>query len=169
MWAMRGHIVTLANELGCPQTLQMKMNSNILMDFLLALIPVLGPWFAWLNGCSTRNAAMAHKWLTKDLESRGGWVSHGSTTDSRSTANTAKTGLGTPVYTQTFDGGNNGGYNSHRNAQGSRDMRQPKQNPPPPQNNPYHMAPPPTAYQTAAPSKAKGKAGQSGVQHAGYY
>ncbi|KAG5360783.1 putative membrane protein [Yarrowia sp. B02] len=195
MWAMRGHIVTLAKDLGCPESVQMKMNSNILIDFLLGLVPVLGPWFAWLNGCSTRNAAIAHNWLAKDVEKKGGWVSHSGT----GVSNTARTGLGAPTYTQSFDGGQNGGYDSHRNAHGTRDMRapppqsrqmprqqprqQPRQAPPqqprqaPPQSrgppqqqyNPYAPSPPQATYQSATSKKKKSKAGQSGVQQAGYY
>lgn len=185
---MRGHIVTQAQELGCPESVLLKMNSNILIDFLLGLVPVLGPWFAWLNGCSTRNAAMAHKWLAKDVEKKGGWVSHNGT----GLSNTARTGLGAPTYTQSFDGGKNGGYDSHRNAQGTRDMRapppqqqsrqmprqQPRQGPPPQTRGPppqqqynLYTQPPPSAYQatTATKKTTKGKAGQSGVQQAGYY
>ena len=44
-----------------------KLQANILFDLLLTFPPVIGSLFAWLNGCSTRNAAIIHTEVTKML------------------------------------------------------------------------------------------------------
>lgn len=75
MYVLHGRILSLADELQVPASLHAKMSANIGFDFLMALIPVLGAIFCWMNACSTRNAALVDTWLrqkaVKDQEERG--------------------------------------------------------------------------------------------------
>lgn len=70
MYALHGRILTLSEELRVPASLHAKMSSNILFDFLMALIPVVGAIFGWMNACSTRNAALLDTWLRFKIEHR---------------------------------------------------------------------------------------------------
>lgn len=47
-----------------------KLNANILFDLFLTFPPVIGSFFAWMNGCSTRNAAIIYTEITKMLIQR---------------------------------------------------------------------------------------------------
>lgn len=47
-----------------------KLNANILFDLILTFPPVIGSLFAWMSGCSTRNAAIIHTEITKMLIQR---------------------------------------------------------------------------------------------------
>lgn len=47
-----------------------KLQANILFDLMLTFPPVVGSLFAWMNGCSTRNAAIIHTEVTKMLIQR---------------------------------------------------------------------------------------------------
>ncbi|CDK28717.1 unnamed protein product [Kuraishia capsulata CBS 1993] len=47
-----------------------KMEANIAFDFLISLPPVIGSLLTWLNGCSTRNAAIVHTQLRRRIEMR---------------------------------------------------------------------------------------------------
>lgn len=49
---------------------QAKLHANIIFDLLITLPPVIGSFFAWLNGCSTRNAAIIHTEIRKQLLER---------------------------------------------------------------------------------------------------
>ncbi|QPG76166.1 hypothetical protein FOA43_003552 [Brettanomyces nanus] len=49
---------------------QAKLHANILFDLLITLPPIIGSFFSWLNGCSTRNAAIIHTYLSKELITR---------------------------------------------------------------------------------------------------
>lgn len=51
---------------------QAKLHANIIFDLLITLPPVIGSFFAWLNGCSTRNAAIIHTEIRKQLLEREG-------------------------------------------------------------------------------------------------
>lgn len=64
-YAMHTNIVKLASKAGAPKKVQAKMYGNMLTDFLISLVPLLGVLFCWLNGCSTRNAAIFDTWLRK--------------------------------------------------------------------------------------------------------
>ena len=44
-----------------------KLNANILFDLFLTFPPVIGSFFSWMNGCSSRNAAIIHSEVTKML------------------------------------------------------------------------------------------------------
>lgn len=66
MFAVHGRLVSIADqELHLPASLIAKMHANILFDLLISLPPVLGSLFAWLNACSTRNAALVHTYLVR--------------------------------------------------------------------------------------------------------
>lgn len=66
MFAIHGRLVTIADqEFKLPTKLVAKMNGNIAFDLLISLPPIIGSLFSWLNGCSTRNAALLHTYLVK--------------------------------------------------------------------------------------------------------
>lgn len=62
------HIVT--NEMAVPNKLVAKMQSQILFDLLISLPPLIGSFFSWLNGCSTRNASMYYDFFMLLAEAR---------------------------------------------------------------------------------------------------
>jgi hypothetical protein len=68
MWVVHGRLVTIAEELRIPSDMHAKMTANILFDFLISLFPILGAIFAWMNACSTRNAAMVDTWIRRKAE-----------------------------------------------------------------------------------------------------
>ncbi|GME76064.1 unnamed protein product [Ambrosiozyma monospora] len=47
-----------------------KMQANIFFDLLITLPPLLGTFLGWINACSTRNAAIIHTVVTKQLVKR---------------------------------------------------------------------------------------------------
>lgn len=47
-----------------------KLQANILFDLLLSLPPIIGSFFTWMNGCSTRNAAIIYNEIDKRLAQR---------------------------------------------------------------------------------------------------
>jgi len=66
MFAIHGRLVTIADqEFHLPPAIVTKMHANIGFDLLISFPPILGSLFAWLNGCSTRNAALVHTYLVK--------------------------------------------------------------------------------------------------------
>ncbi|KAK9446560.1 uncharacterized protein V1518DRAFT_423425 [Limtongia smithiae] len=65
MYTLHLRLNRMAEDLHVPQTLQAKMSANVLFDFLMSLIPLLGAVFAYINACSTRNAAIVHSFLEK--------------------------------------------------------------------------------------------------------
>lgn len=68
MYVLHGRILSLAEELRVPQTLHAKMSAQILFDFLITLIPLLGIFFSYMNQCSTRNAAMIFNYMNNQSE-----------------------------------------------------------------------------------------------------
>jgi hypothetical protein len=65
MYVLHGRILSIAEELRIPATMHAKMASNILFDFLITLIPILGAIFSYINACSTRNAALVDTFLNQ--------------------------------------------------------------------------------------------------------
>lgn len=67
MFAIHGRLINIADQKfnKLPVELIAKMHANILFDLLISLPPILGSLFAWMNACSTRNAALIHTWLVK--------------------------------------------------------------------------------------------------------
>ncbi|GMG52906.1 unnamed protein product [Ambrosiozyma monospora] len=47
-----------------------KMQANIFFDLMITLPPLLGTFLGWINACSTRNAAIIHTVVTKQLVKR---------------------------------------------------------------------------------------------------
>lgn len=47
-----------------------KLQANILFDLIISFPPVIGSFFTWMTGCSTRNAAIIHTEVTKRLMNR---------------------------------------------------------------------------------------------------
>lgn len=45
-----------------------KMHANIVFDLCIALPPIIGTFFTWLNGCSTRNCTIIYAALCKELQ-----------------------------------------------------------------------------------------------------
>lgn len=45
-----------------------KMYANIFFDLCIALPPIIGTFFTWLNGCSTRNCAMIYTAMCQQLQ-----------------------------------------------------------------------------------------------------
>ncbi|KAL6931686.1 hypothetical protein ACO0R3_003151 [Hanseniaspora guilliermondii] len=45
-----------------------KMYANIAFDLMIALPPILGTFFTWMNGCSTRNCSMIYNAMCKRLQ-----------------------------------------------------------------------------------------------------
>lgn len=71
MYVLHGRILSLAEELRIPQTLHAKIASQILFDFLISVIPILGIFFSYLNQCSTRNAAMIYNHVCNQSKQNG--------------------------------------------------------------------------------------------------
>lgn len=69
MYVVHGRLLTIAEELRIPQSMHAKMSAQILFDFLITLIPLLGIFFSYLNQCSTRNAGMIYTYLCHELTS----------------------------------------------------------------------------------------------------
>lgn len=66
MFAIHGRLVSIADqEFHLPPATIAKMHGNIGFDLLISLPPIIGSLFSWMNGCSTRNAAMVHTFLVK--------------------------------------------------------------------------------------------------------
>lgn len=64
MYVVHARLINKAQEnVQLPGTLVAKMQTNILLDFLLSLPPVIGAYFTWLHGCLTRNAGMFYVYL----------------------------------------------------------------------------------------------------------
>ncbi|GEQ68663.1 hypothetical protein JCM33374_g2331 [Metschnikowia sp. JCM 33374] len=70
-YVIHARLIAIAqNELYLPAKLVAKLQSNILLDLLISLPPLVGAFLAWLNACSTRNAALIYTYLAKLGEKR---------------------------------------------------------------------------------------------------
>ena len=64
MYSVHSKLIKLADKkYNLPPEMMVKMYSNIAIDLCISLIPILGSVFAWLNACSTRNAAMIYNFV----------------------------------------------------------------------------------------------------------
>lgn len=71
MYAIHGRLIEIANkELHLPPESVAKMHGNIIFDLLISLPPVLGSLFSWMNSCSTRNAAIIHTFMSREIIER---------------------------------------------------------------------------------------------------
>ncbi|KAG7796328.1 hypothetical protein KL929_003519 [Ogataea haglerorum] len=68
MYAIHARLIHMASQaFDIDPATYSKMQANILFDLLISLPPLVGSFFAWMNGCSTRNAAMVHTRVRKLL------------------------------------------------------------------------------------------------------
>ncbi|CCE63573.1 hypothetical protein TPHA_0F00870 [Tetrapisispora phaffii CBS 4417] len=66
MYSVHKNLIKLADKhFNLPGDLKAKMYGNIGLDLAIALVPILGSIFVWLNACSTRNAAMVYNYIVK--------------------------------------------------------------------------------------------------------
>lgn len=73
MYGVHARFIELANqELGkqLPAQIMAQMYTNILIDFLITLPPILGILFGYLHASSTRNAALIHTYMKKAIKRR---------------------------------------------------------------------------------------------------
>ncbi|XBW36622.1 hypothetical protein QEN19_002194 [Hanseniaspora menglaensis] len=47
-----------------------KMYANIVFDLCISLPPIIGTFFTWMNGCSTRNCTIIYAGLCKQLQQK---------------------------------------------------------------------------------------------------
>ncbi|KAG7837882.1 hypothetical protein KL942_004294 [Ogataea angusta] len=68
MYAIHARLIHMASQaFDIDPATYSKMQANILFDLLISLPPLIGSFFAWMNGCSTRNAAIVHTRVRKLL------------------------------------------------------------------------------------------------------
>lgn len=68
-YAVHARLIHIAQEeLFIPEKLVLKLQANILFDFLISLPPVIGAFFSWLYGSLTRNAGLIYIYMEKLLE-----------------------------------------------------------------------------------------------------
>lgn len=66
MYSIHGKMVDRAKvQFDLPNDLVLKMHGNIGVDLAIALVPVLGIAFSWMNACSTRNCAMVYNFISQ--------------------------------------------------------------------------------------------------------
>ncbi|GAV55832.1 hypothetical protein ZYGR_0AY02250 [Zygosaccharomyces rouxii] len=66
MYSIHGKMVDKAKvQFDLPNDLVVKMHGNIGVDLAIALVPVLGIAFSWMNACSTRNCAMVYNFVSQ--------------------------------------------------------------------------------------------------------
>lgn len=71
MYVVHARLINIAqDDVRLPTSLVAKMQTNILVDFLISLPPVIGAYLLWLNGCLTRNAGMFYVYLEKMAKER---------------------------------------------------------------------------------------------------
>ncbi|KAG7663411.1 uncharacterized protein J8A68_003063 [[Candida] subhashii] len=71
MYAVHSRLITIAQEnFNLPQKLILKLQSNIVWDLIITFPPLIGVFFGWMHGCSTRNAGLIYGYLEKMVEVR---------------------------------------------------------------------------------------------------
>lgn len=64
MYVVHNSLIELADrEYDLSTELQIKLHANIIFDFCISLVPILGAIFTWMNGPSTRNASMIYNFV----------------------------------------------------------------------------------------------------------
>lgn len=64
MYVVHARLIEQAKEkFHIPSKLEAKMQSQIMINLLVSLPPIIGAFFTWLNGCLTKNAAMIFGYL----------------------------------------------------------------------------------------------------------
>ncbi|VEU23335.1 DEKNAAC104744 [Brettanomyces naardenensis] len=71
MYAVHAKLIAMAvKNFDLDMETQAKLHANIIFDLLITLPPVIGSFFAWMHGCSTRNAALIHTKVSRQLNAR---------------------------------------------------------------------------------------------------
>ncbi|KAI3402370.2 hypothetical protein KGF56_004778 [Candida oxycetoniae] len=71
MYALHSRLIEIANkDFHLPNKLIAQMQANIGMDLLITFPPVIGSFFGWLHGCSTRNAGLIYVYIVKMAKER---------------------------------------------------------------------------------------------------
>lgn len=66
MYTIHNSLIKFADrKFNLPIELKVKMHSNIAIDLVISLVPLLGVFFSWLNACSTRNAALVYNFVSQ--------------------------------------------------------------------------------------------------------
>lgn len=64
MYGVHSRLISIVtNEMKLPNKMVAKMQGQILFDLIITLPPVIGSFFGYLHGCSTRNAGMIYKYF----------------------------------------------------------------------------------------------------------
>ncbi|RLV93610.1 putative membrane protein [Spathaspora sp. JA1] len=71
MYLVHARLIRLAQEsFNLPNKLVARLQSNIVIDLVITFPPVIGSFFGWLHGCSTRNAGLIFGYVEKVAEIR---------------------------------------------------------------------------------------------------
>lgn len=71
MYVVHSRLIVMAEkEFQIPTKLSMKLHSNIVVDLIITFPPLIGCFFGWLHGCSTRNAYLIYQYLDFLAEQR---------------------------------------------------------------------------------------------------
>jgi len=71
MYAVHLRLVQIAEEqIQLPSKLQAKLHSNIIFSLIITFPPVIGSFFGWLHGCSTRNASLIYQYIEFQAKER---------------------------------------------------------------------------------------------------
>ncbi|KAK6197105.1 uncharacterized protein RJT21DRAFT_116604 [Scheffersomyces amazonensis] len=64
MYILHARLIAMAEKrLNIPNKLIGKMQSNIFIDLIITFPPLIGSFFGWLHGCSTRNAGLIYQYM----------------------------------------------------------------------------------------------------------
>ena len=64
MYAVHLNLIAEAErKVHLPSKLQAKLHGNIVLSLIITFPPVIGSFFGWLHGCSTRNAGLLYQYL----------------------------------------------------------------------------------------------------------
>ncbi|KAK6462635.1 hypothetical protein DFJ63DRAFT_164126 [Scheffersomyces coipomensis] len=64
MYMLHAKLISMAQKkLNIPNKLVGKMQSNIMIDLIITFPPLIGSFFGWLHGCSTRNAGLLYQYM----------------------------------------------------------------------------------------------------------
>ncbi|ABN64234.2 hypothetical protein PICST_34790 [Scheffersomyces stipitis CBS 6054] len=64
MYAVHSNLIAEAErKVHLPSKLQAKLHGNIVLSLIITFPPVIGSFFGWLHGCSTRNAGLLYQYL----------------------------------------------------------------------------------------------------------
>ncbi|ODV86150.1 hypothetical protein CANARDRAFT_196941 [[Candida] arabinofermentans NRRL YB-2248] len=66
MWGIQTRLITIASQnYNIDSKTYMKLQSNIMIELIISIPPLIGSFLSWLNGCSTRNIAIIHTKVVK--------------------------------------------------------------------------------------------------------